>query len=327
MNNTVIITGALGFVGSHTAKYFKTQGFRVIGIDLRETIPGANTWLDQWYQGDFVDAIIPAIEKYSSDLVIHCAGSSLVGPSIKYPGEYYDNNTSKTNKMLEALEKYLDWRGTMVFSSSAAVYGMPRQIPIPEMHEKNPISPYGSSKLFTESIIRDHCVASGIRGIALRYFNAAGCDLTGDLGHVESDSHIIPRIFSAYYTGNTFVINGDDFPTPDGTCIRDYVHVEDIARAHLAAANLTKSFDPGEFRSYNIGTGSGYSNLEIVQACEKYLSDKINVKIGPARLGDPAELVADSWMFQKQTNWKPVSSHIDTLVSSAGFWHKQKYQK
>jgi UDP-arabinose 4-epimerase len=325
MPNTVLITGALGFVGGHTAKHFQSLGYRVVGIDREFTIPDASRFSNQMYLSDIADVFSNVVRKFAPDIIVHCAGTSLVGPSMLNPGEYYHNNTAKTNTILEVLGE-LKWRGSFVFSSSAAVYGVPNQIPIPESHQKNPISPYGSSKLFSEILIQDHCRARGLRAVCLRYFNAAGADPDQELGHVADDTHLIPRIFSAHFSGKPFVINGRNYDTPDGTCIRDYVHVSDIASAHQAAAELAKTFDAGGYGVYNIGTGTGYSNLEVVQACEQYLGTKIQYEFGAARSGDPAALVADSSEFRTITVWAPQNSDLSCLVSTAGAWHQKKYQ-
>jgi len=322
---SVLITGAMGFVGSHTARYFSSLGYWVIGVDRVCTIPSARCWLNQLVQEDFVTAVPKIVGEQDIDLIIHCAGTSLVGPSMLNPGEYYDNNVAKTNQMLETLTKQLNWAGTLIFSSSAAVYGAPSEIPIPESHILNPISPYGSSKMFTEILIRDHCVASGMRAVALRYFNAAGAEPRYQLGHVQDDTHMIPRVFEAYYSGKRFHINGDKFDTPDGTCIRDYVHATDIASAHHAAAELAKTIDAGKFRAYNLGTGSGYSNLEVVSACEQFLKCGIDAEFGPARPGDPDSLVAQSMKFQTDSGWRPEYSSIENLVATAGTWHRNQY--
>jgi UDP-glucose-4-epimerase GalE len=325
MPNTVLITGAMGFVGSHTARHFQSLGYRVIGIDRVYTIPDATQFLNHLYLADVLEIFDTVVRKYSPDVIVHCAGTSLVGPSMLNPGEYYDNNTSKTNALLKVLGT-LKWQGAFVFSSSAAVYGLPEQVPIPENHQKNPISPYGSSKWFTETIIQDHCSAWGLRAVCLRYFNAAGADPDRELGHVADDTHLIPRIFSAHFSGRPFVINGEDYDTPDGTCIRDYVHVSDIASAHQAAAELAKTFDAGGCCVYNIGTGTGYSNLEVVQACEQYLGTRIHYEFGAVRPGDPAVLVADSTEFRNLTEWTPQNSNLSCLVSTSGAWHQKKYQ-
>ena len=321
MNKVVVITGAMGFIGSHTAKVFKDAGYRVIGIDHTETIPQAKRYIDEYIKSDFVAVAAPVINLNNARAVIHCGGTSLVGPSMTNPGKYYDNNVAKTNRMLDDLQMF-DWQGTVVFSSSAATYGIPKQVPIKETDAQLPINPYGHTKLMCEHIIADHCLAHGMKGVALRYFNACGCDPHGTLGHVVNDTHMIPMVLSSHQASKTFVLNGDIFPTPDGTCIRDYLHVMDIAHAHLEAVNLSDSMAAGAFRAYNLGTGHGYSNKEIVDACSKVVGSDINYRIGPIRPGDPDRLVADSTLFQQETSWKPVFSDINTIVMTAWNWQK-----
>lgn len=319
---TVIITGALGFIGSHTAKLFKSLGYHVIGIDRAATIPVASQFLDQMFLDDFVDMAAVAAVVNDAQAIVHCAGSSLVGPSISDPTEYYNNNSAKTNKMMHDLAKR-KWHGTVVFSSSAATYGIPAENrDIYETDPQNPISPYGWSKLFCEKIIKDHCYAHDMKGIALRYFNACGCDPDGKLGHVEDDTHIIPSILRAYHNHQTFKLNGNDYDTPDGTCIRDYLHVSDIAWAHLVAVEKANEFDQGQFRAYNLGTGRGYSNREIIDACQQAVNDEIGVIIGPRRIGDPDKLVANSDLFRQTTSWLPIHSDLDTIVRTSWAWQK-----
>ena len=326
MTKRVVITGATGFIGSHTAKVFKQAGYHVIGVDRTTTIPESAQYIDQLFFDDFADITPMAAVVNEVDAVVHCAGTSLVGPSIKDPGEYYNNNSAKTNLMMDKLSK-LNYKGKIVFSSSAATYGVPTVSDnIVEHSEKNPISPYGWSKLFCEYIIKDHCLAHNMRGIALRYFNACGCDPDTTLGHVEDDTHMIPRVLSAYHNDKAFTLYGNDYATPDGTCIRDYLHVMDIAWAHLEAVCLADTMQANEFRAYNLGTGRGYSNREIVTACEHAVKDLIGVVTGPRRMGDPDRLVANSDRFQKDTAWKPRFSDIDTIVETAWRW-QQRYPR
>jgi len=322
MKKTIILTGAFGYIGSHTAKVFKQAGYEVYGIDREHTIPEAAPFLDIWLRSDFADAV-PTLLSNNLDVeaIVHCAGTSLVGPSIDNPGLYYDNNTAKTNQMLHEIRN-LDWSGLVVFSSSAAVYGNNCVSPIEESADGFPVSPYGWSKKFCEQVIHDHCLAHGMRGIALRYFNAAGCDISGELGHVRDDTHIIPRILSAYQNRSKFILNGNDFKTPDGTCIRDYLHVEDIARAHLAAVTFGQNLDFGKFRSYNLGTGQGYSNLQVVESCERAFGASLTYQIGDRRIGDPDILVADGSKFQNDSLWVPKYSDIDVICKSAWAWQK-----
>ena len=326
MAKLVVITGAMGFIGSHTAKVFKEAGWTTIGIDRSTTIPGAARYLDQMLIDDFVEISPVSAVISEADAIVHCAGTSLVGPSIKDPGEYYNNNCAKTNRMMDKLGR-LGFPGTVVFSSSAATYGIPtHDHAIYESDPKNPISPYGWSKLFCEHVIKDHCHAHGIKGVALRYFNACGADSTGMLGHVIDDTHMIPRVLSAYHNNQSFTLYGDDYATPDGTCIRDYLHVTDIATAHLMAVELSYTFSPGNFRAYNLGTGTGHSNREIIAACERAVGDQIGVRTIERRAGDPDQLVANSDLFQQDTPWRPVNSNIDNIVQTAWQW-QCKYPK
>ena len=316
----------MGFIGSHTAKVFKEAGYQVIGVDRTATVPESAQYIDQLFQDDFVEITPLAAVVNEADAIIHCAGTSLVGPSIKNPGEYYNNNSAKTNLMMHKLAN-LNYKGKIVFSSSAATYGIPADSNnITEDNDKNPISPYGWSKLFCEYIIKDHCLAHNMRGIALRYFNACGCDLDNTLGHVADDTHMVPRVLSAYHNSQPFTLYGNDYATPDGTCVRDYLHVMDIAHAHLEAVCLAETMEPNEFRAYNLGTGRGYSNREIIAACERAVKDFIGVTTGPRRTGDPDQLVANSDRFQKDTAWRPRHSDLDTIVKTTWQW-QQRYPK
>jgi UDP-glucose 4-epimerase len=315
----VLITGVCGFIGGHTAKIFKENGWKVFGIDRKDTIPDTGRFVDVLFFSDFVDLNVDIFVQEKIDAIVHCAGTSLVGPSIADPGEYYDNNCSKTNLFLDKLGK-AGWKGTFVFSSSAATYGNKCEVPIKEGAEGMPVSPYGMSKKMSEAIIRDHTKAYNFKSISLRYFNACGCDPDGLLGHVEDDTHIIPSILRNHQQGNNFLLNGDNFATADGSCIRDYLHVTDIANAHLEAVNRAKTLDYGESRAYNLGTGNGYSNIEILGACSKAVGSPIAYTIGPRRNGDPDTLIADNRLFMSETNWVPQYSDLETIVTTAWNW-------
>jgi len=324
MNKRVIITGAMGFIGSHTAKVFKESGYHVIGVDRDRTIPQAARFLDQLFVDDFVDVTASVASINDVDAIIHCAGTSLVGPSIADPYTYYYNNSAKTNSLLEQLHSKFNWHGKFIFSSSAATYGQPQgNQQLYETDPQTPINPYGRSKLFCEHVIQDHCRAHGIRGIALRYFNAAGCDADSELGHVVNDTHMIPRVLSAYRQGQTFTLFGDNYNTKDGTCVRDYLHVTDIARAHLESVCLAEVMKTNEFRAYNLGTGQGHSNKEIIWSCNWAVREKIDFKIGPRRDGDPDYLVANSDCFQQDTSWRPDNSSIENIVTTAWAWERK----
>ena len=326
MSKTIVITGAAGYVGGHTALRFKQAGYTVIGVDRQITIPAAIEHLDEFLCTDFVDIVDYCAPLREAGAIIHCAGTSLVGPSLKNPGEYYNNNTAKTNRMLDWLASK-SWSGSIIFSSSAAVYGNNALCPISESstYKSTPINPYGWSKLMTERVIADHCHAHGFRGISLRYFNAAGCDPEGKMGCVQDGTHLITRVVNGTLSGNEIVINGNDYDTRDGTCVRDYVHVTDLANAHLEAVCLAEGLKPGAHRSYNLGTGRGFTNLEILQQVEAYAGHKLKWRYGPRREGDPDQLYADPRRFVQDTGWKPLHSSIGDITSTTYNWMKNTY--
>jgi UDP-glucose-4-epimerase GalE len=319
---TVIITGVLGFIGSHTAKAFRNAGYKVIGIDREWTMKEGSSFCDMLFIDDFVNITATVAIKEKVDAIIHIAGTSLVGPSLKDPGEYYRNNVAKTNQMLDDLA-LAGWKGTIVFSSSAATYGNECSVPIPETANGIPVSPYGHSKKMCEYVIADHSRAHGYRGIALRYFNACGCDTDGELGNIWNDSHLIPCIIQNIIEHKTITINGFDFNTKDGTCIRDYLHVSDIADAHVKACELANTLDLGTFKVYNLGTGKGYSNLEIVESIKTITESHAKVNFGPRRIGDPDKLIADPSQFIKDTNWSPLNSNLYKIVETTFNWMKK----
>jgi UDP-glucose 4-epimerase len=238
------------------------------------------------------------------------------------PGLYYNNNVAKTNQLLCDLHAE-NWHGKIIFSSSASTYGNndnKYDKPLLETDEKKPISPYGRSKLICEQIIEDHCKAFGFKGIALRYFNASGCDVDGSLGNAKYDTHLIPRIVESILSKKQFVLNGNDFATPDGTCLRDYLHVNDIANAHLEAVKYADSFSPNQFDVFNLGTGSGFTNLQIVEECERVIGTKLDVLIGPRLIGDPDARIADPNKFISATTWKPKYSNLENIIGTTYNW-------
>ena len=317
----VIVTGAMGFIGSHTCKSLQKKGYHVIGIDNNYTIPEASKFVDEYMHSDFQNAAAYVAVAQKAVAIIHIAATSLVGPSIANPGLYYDNNVAKTNSMLQVLKTY-DWKGTIVFSSSAAVYGNGCITPIVEHARCDPMSPYGNSKYICEQLLRDHCVANpNIKAIALRYFNASGADPSGELGNIKYDTHLIPRVVESILLNETFTLNGTDFTTPDGTCIRDYLHVTDIAEAHVLA--ITHADTINGFDVYNLGTGVGFSNFEVVQEVEKAMGKTVRLVNGPMREGDPDELIANPNKFMKATNWKPTHSSLNEIVSTTVQWMKK----
>jgi UDP-glucose-4-epimerase GalE len=326
MSKTVIVTGGCGYIGSHVARAFKQEGYAVHIVD---TVYREHTVKD--IDGHLINCFASkaALSMYimlQPDIIVHCAGTSLVGPSITNPAEYYDNNVSKTIKMLDVL-KDLPKRPTIMFSSSASVYGVPKESPITINSPLQPISPYGSTKMIVEQVLKDYGSAYGFNTICFRYFNAAGAAATGDLGQEPDATHLVARTVEASLSGRLVTINGDDFDTLDGTCVRDYVHVWDIAVAHTKAAEFFAiHYGPDTIAGhhvFNLGTGSGYSNKEIVDyVYETY--GLTTVKYGPRRPGDPDLLVADPSVANSVLGWYPINSSIKNIIDTAYNWYKNR---
>ena len=328
MTRRIVVTGGCGYIGSHVARAFKMNGDEVFIIDQvrrEHTLKD----IDGFYISDFADDdALATIYDIAPDVIVHCAGTSLVGPSMMDPGVYYDNNISKTIKLLNFVKDF-DKKPFIMFSSSASVYGQPDRLPIPEHARKNPISPYGNTKAMTEEILKDYWGAYALPSMCFRYFNAAGAmPVTADLGQEVFATHIVARVLEASLQNRAFTINGGDFPTPDGTCVRDYVHVWDIAIAHLKGVEYVfptwLSGTPNVGCSvFNLGTNTGVSNKQIVDyVVEHYGLPFVNY--GPNRLGDPAELIADATEAREKLGWTPEYSDINTIIDSAYKWYCQK---
>jgi len=323
MTRRIVVTGGCGYIGSHVARAFKENGDEVLIIDKvmrQHTLKD----IDGWHIGDFADdAALAAIYDIQPDVIVHCAGTSLVGPSMTEPAEYYENNVVKTVRLMDYI-KTLNKLPVVMFSSSASVYGDPDCLPIKEYDEIKPMSPYGSTKATCELILKDYSRAYGIDTVCFRYFNAAGAmPGTYDLGQEPDATHIVARVLEASLAGRAFTINGDDFETEDGTCIRDYVHVWDIALAHVRAVGYFAR--KGQTRTaiaetFNLGTNKGVSNREIVDyVVKKYGIPFVNY--GPARPGDPPELIADATKAREELGWTPQFSDIKTIIDTAYRWY------
>jgi UDP-glucose-4-epimerase GalE len=318
----VVVTGGCGYIGSHVARAFKQNGDNVIIIDrvMREhTLKDC----DGYYIGDFAGTEgLATIHTLEPDIVVHCAGTSLVGPSMSNPSEYYDNNIAKTIKMLNVI-KSMSKPAVVMFSSSASVYGEPvYDHALSEDDQIHPISPYGNTKAITETILRDYYNAYNLHSMCFRYFNAAGAEpTTFDLGQEPNATHIIARALEAKINNTAFTMNGWDFNTEDGTAVRDYIHVWDIARAHvLGASYLLDDYPQHGAYIYNLGTKKGTSNLQIIN----YITAKygaLDVVNGPRRAGDPAKLYADSSKANRDLNWTPLFSDLETIIDSAYKWY------
>jgi UDP-arabinose 4-epimerase len=314
---TVLVTGGAGYVGSHCCKAFANAGWNVVVYDdLSRGWREAVRW-GPLIEGSLLNrsAITMALKTTQPDLVAHFAAFAYVGESVDEPGLYYRNNSVGTLNLLDAMRD----TGTdaLLFSSTCATYGLPVQLPIAEDHPQNPINPYGWSKLIVERMLEDYGRAHGMRSVALRYFNAGGCDPEGELGeHHLPETHAIPlAIMAALRPDLPFSVYGADFDTRDGSAIRDYIHVTDLARAHLLAGEhlITHSGN----HVFNLGTGIGTSVLELVAAVERVVGTAPRVQFGPRRVGDPAELVASFAKAQDELGWTPELSSIDTIVSTA----------
>jgi len=324
----IVVTGGCGYIGSHVARAFKMNGDEVYIID-RVKREHTLKDIDGYFIGDFIsDASLATIYDVAPDIIVHCAGTSLVGPSMTNPAEYYENNVVKTVGLMN-LVKNLDKKPIIMFSSSASVYGEPDCLPIKEYDEVKPLSPYGSTKATCELILQDYSRAYGIDTVCFRYFNAAGAmPGTYDLGQEPEATHIVARVLEAAIAGTGVTINGSDFETEDGTCIRDYVHVWDIALAHVRAAGYVIRKRQGRIsgniaETFNLGTNVGVSNKQIVD----YVFDKYGISFvnyGLPRAGDPAELVADSSRAREELGWTPQHSNIKTIIDSAYKWYVRK---
>lgn len=313
----ILITGAAGYIGSAITVFFSHQGYRIIALDHSPAFPAVVAGVaTECIVGDFADKdLLQKIFKdYPITTVIHCAAFIEVGESVNNPQKYYENNVVKTKILLDTMLEY--GIRQLIFSSSCAIYGTPQQLPLQEDHPKAPLSPYGCTKLMVEMMLKDYANAYNFNYIALRYFNAAGAWPEYNLfEHHEPESHIIPRLLAAAQMQKSFIIFGTDYPTPDGTCIRDYLHIRDLADAHWRAKiYLDEHHNSGAF---NLGTGNGYSVRQLITAIEHHLQTQISVIASPRRAGDPAILVADATRAQKELKWQPQFSDLDKIISDA----------
>lgn len=315
----VMVTGAAGFIGGTTVLKLVDAGHEVLGVDIRrpadylENIPG--TW---WSVNDFASEVgLSAIEMFKPEAIIHCASTSLVGPSVLNPRLYYDNNFVKTKILLDYLIDKQFTNIRFIFSSSAAVYGEPIMTPCDEVDPTLPVSPYGESKLMIEWMLSSYARSYGIDYVAFRYFNACGADSQGRHGQLPGATHIIARVLEAIKNDQDFILYGNHYHTPDGTCIRDYIHVEDLALAHIIAMDQQIPSD-----IYNLGTNTGYSNLEVIRAAAQITGVDIPVLHGPKREGDPAILTADAGKFMGVSKWQPKFVMTD-IINHVWAWYNK----
>lgn len=319
----ILIIGGAGYIGSHTTELFAQRHHNVTVLDDLSSGNPNFVLNAKLIQGDFgnLELLEQLFRQYNFDLVMHFASYIEVGESVLNPAKYYLNNVAKTIQLLHTMLKHNCLN--FIFSSTAAVYGTPNSIPIREDHVLNPINPYGRSKLMVEQILDDFQNAYGLRSISLRYFNAAGADLTARMGeNHQPETHLIPLMLQSISQNSRLTVNGNDYPTADGTCIRDYVHVLDIAAGHLLAAETL--FNKKTSSSiYNLGTGSGFSILQIIEAAERITQKTVDIHYGLRRSGDPAILVADNAKAKKELGWDLNYSDLDTIIASAWKWHSK----
>lgn len=317
----VLVTGGAGYIGSQTVRQLVERHVQVVVADSLENghrsavAPDVPLLVGNIGDREFLRQVF---RRGPFDAVIHFAGYISPKESTEKPGKYIRNNVAYTNELVGEMIEHDVKR--IVFSSSAAVYGNPQIVPMPEDQPLEPISAYGASKLMVERLFPWFEESYELHAINLRYFNAAGAMLDGSYGEDHpNEIHIIPLALRAALAGKAFSIFGEDYPTPDGTCIRDYIHIIDLAEAHLLA--LDALMNGHTTRSYNVGTGKGYSNRQIAEVVRKITGIPLDVRMAARRPGDPAELVADSSRLQKEFGWKPKYSDLETIVGSAHKWH------
>lgn len=322
MKNILVIGGA-GYIGSHTVKMLAAKGYNPVVFD--NLSKGHREAVEQFpfELGDLGDKqrLAEVFKKYSIEAVMHFAAFIEVGESVKEPSKYYHNNVAQVLNLLDALvENNIKY---FVFSSTAATFGEPVREKIDETHPQLPINPYGNTKLMVEKMLADFDTAYGLKSTALRYFNASGADDSGRIGESHSpETHLIPLVLQAAAGKRPCIkVFGTDYPTPDGTCVRDYVHVNDLARAHILA--LEKMVRDNQSERFNLGSGSGFSVAELIKEAKKITGIDFKVETAPRRAGDPAVLVADSTKAQKVLGWQPEYS-LSRIIETAWNWEQNR---
>ena len=320
---TAAVTGGAGYIGSHAVSRLREHGIPCVVVDSLErgndaSLPDETELMVKGLE-NFND-VSEFLVQHRTQTVLHFAGLAYVGESFERPVDYYEQNCGTTLQLIRAMRS----AGVcnIVYSSSCASYGVPDALPMAEVTAQHPVSPYGRSKYFAEQMLRDAVRAWPELGVvALRYFNVAGCARDGSLGEDHRpETHIIPLLLkTALGQRDCFTIFGDDYPTPDGTCIRDYVHVEDLCRAHLLAMDAIR---PGEFQAYNVGLGRGYSVREVIASVERVTGCSIPVKVEPRRSGDPPELVCSAEKIRRELGWEPEITELDEIVETAWNWFR-----
>lgn len=326
MKKSILIVGGAGYIGSHTAYLLAQSGYQVIIVD---SFLHSQVFDVSWatvIKADFADPMIlkSIFSRYHLDAVMHFAALIEVGESVKKPREFYDNNVVKVVRLLDTMLAAGVRR--FIFSSSCAVYGIPHYVPMDERHSHAPINPYGKTKLVVDYMLQDYAKSYGLDFVSLRYFNAAGAWPEQGLGECHNpETHVIPLLFQALTTGKPFSIFGDDYNTADGTCVRDYIHVRDIAQAHVLA--LRSLEQDGNSAIFNLGSGTGFSVAQLITAAERIANCKAHVVIKPRRDGDVPVLVADPAHVKAVLGWQPEYSDLHTMLASAYSWQTMKEMK
>ena len=318
----ILVTGGAGYIGSHACKALAKAGYTPIAYD---NLVYGHEWAVKWGPfelGDIADRkrLDGVIKQYQPEAVMHFAAYAYVGESVQDPGRYYRNNVAGTLILLEAMRDHgID---KLIFSSTCATYGIPEQVPITEEHPQRPINPYGMSKLMIEQILRDFNSAHDLRSISLRYFNAAGADPDGEIGELhDPETHLIPLVLDvAAGKRSAITIFGDDYDTPDGTCIRDYIHVSDLADAHVLALQALEN--GACTTTYNLGNGKGFSVREVINFAEKVTGLIIPFVVSDRRLGDPASLISGAELIKSTLGWKPEFTELEVILKTVWNWHK-----
>lgn len=320
----ILVVGGAGYIGSHTVKQLVKNSQDVIVFDNlssghREHVK----WNVPFILGDLSNKtqLRLVFSKYNIDAVMHFAAHAYVGESVNDPQKYYLNNVGNTLNLLEVMKEFqVEY---FIFSSTCATYGVPNHTPITEKHNQLPVNPYGRTKLMIEQIIEDYSKAYSFRYVSLRYFNAAGADIDGEIGEWhDPETHLIPLVLDTVIGKRDAIhVFGTDYNTPDGTCIRDYIHVNDLAAAHILALNYLQRSQTSNV--FNLGNGQGYSVLEVIRAVEQITKRKVSVIKGERRAGDPAALVGSADKAKTLLNWQPMYQNIESIIESAWNWHKK----
>jgi UDP-glucose 4-epimerase len=323
----VVVAGGAGYIGSHMVRLLADRGYRPVVIDNLSTGHADAVGSAVLKTGDIGDAAFVAgvLREFKPQCVIHFAASSLVGESMQQPGKYWRNNLVQTLTLLDTMLAHGVQQ--FIFSSTAAVYGNPHEVPIPESHRTEPINPYGHSKLAVEHALQDYAAAHGLRSIALRYFNAAGAHPDGSLGERhDPETHLIPLVLQVASGRRPHIARfGTGYPTPDGSCVRDYVHVQDLCEAHLLA--LEKLQAGAATTVYNLGNGLGHSVTEVIAAARRVTGHAIPVHDDPPRAGDPPVLVADAKRARSALGWTPKLESLDSIIAHAWQWEQRMQQQ